>query len=192
MPPPCVILEGLDGVGKSTTIAKLKERLGAVQLRTPPDEIRPYRAYFDANPTTLRQGYYELGNFIAGAQMKKAVEEDGKPVVCDRFYASTKAYSLAYDTTLPPPDSPLYQWPETLYRPSHMILLSLPEPTRLARREGRTTEAETVEEAKLRTEPDFAERVMENFRRLGCVEVSAEGTTEEVVERILAVIKKSK
>ena len=107
-PPPCVILEGLDGVGKTTTIALLRERLGAVQLRTPPDEIRPYRSYFDAHPTTLRQGYYEVGNFLAGAQMQKVIE-GGTPVVCDRFYASTKAYSLAYDTPLPPTDSAVYQ-----------------------------------------------------------------------------------
>jgi thymidylate kinase len=184
-----IVLEGLDGVGKTTTLAALCARLGAQQLRTPPDELRPFREFFDGfkdSSPDYRAGFYMAGNFLAGARMEAAVRE-GRRVVCDRYVFSTRAYRLAYGAELPPAGDAQYEWPSpALHRPTLTVVLSLPEAVRLARRAGRVAEAETAEERKLREEPAFAGRVMEAFRRLGAVEVSAEGSTEEVVDRIVA------
>lgn len=41
-----IVLEGLDGVGKSTLAAALAKRLGAVSMRTPPECMEPFRSRF--------------------------------------------------------------------------------------------------------------------------------------------------
>jgi len=109
--------------------------------------------------------------------------------VLDRFYASTIAYAVARrEGALPPAGDAAYAWPAELRRPDAMVQLVLPEAARLARRAARTDEAETSEEAALRESAALAGRVREAFGRLGCVEVSAEGTTDEVVARVRAAL----
>lgn len=181
--PPIVVLEGLDGVGKSSTARALADAIGAIVLSTPPEEFAPFRAFFDARPP-LRPGYYMAGNFIA-AQKMAALSAAGRPVVCDRFYASTAAYALGKSLELPPEGGPEYEWPPELLRPTFMFQLVLPEAERLERRAGRADVAETREEAELREDSAKAARVSEAFRRVGCVCVSAAGSTKEIVARIL-------
>ena len=41
-----IVVEGLDGVGKSTLVQALAKRLDAVALRTPPDSMEPFRKKF--------------------------------------------------------------------------------------------------------------------------------------------------
>lgn len=65
--PVSIVLEGLDGVGKSTAAKLLAQRLGAKYLRTPPDQMQQYRNYFhdqskrsDAD-VVKRETYYMVG-----------------------------------------------------------------------------------------------------------------------------------
>lgn len=182
--PVSIVLEGLDGVGKSTAARLLASQLKAVQLRTPPTSLLPCRPYFDSRPE-LRAGYYETGNFIAAAEMSNALASS-RSAVCDRFFASTRAYVLARAGELPPPGDAAYDWPAELPRPTHCVQLVLPEPLRIARRALRVDLPETREEAALRSDAAFAGRVVDAYDRLGCTRVSAEGTVEEVVARIRA------
>lgn len=184
--PVVVVLEGLDGVGKSTAAAGLAAKLGAHLMVTPPPEITPFRDFFDQRPE-LRPGFYMTGNFIASRHMAETVAA-GRSVVCDRFYASTISYPLGKRGELPSEGSPEYAWPSELLRPTHMIQLVLPEVDRIARRASRRSVAETPEEAELREDAARSARVSEAFTRMGCVSVSAEGTTAEVVQRILDLI----
>ena len=183
--PAFIVLEGLDGVGKSTTAEALAAALGAALLCTPPPELAPFRPYIDARPA-LRPGYYATGNVLAAAAAAEALRA-GRHVVLDRFHASTIAYALARGSeTLPPAGDAAYTWPAELLRPAHMLQLVLPEAARVARRASRSAVAETQEEAALRKSEALAGRVREAFGRLGCVEVSAEGSRQEVLERVLA------
>ena len=191
--PVTLVLEGLDGVGKSTVAALLAAQLDAVALRTPPAVLEPFRARFTAGApdSSVRRTYYDLGNCLAGAEMA-AARAAGRHAVCDRYHASTVAYVLGQragsDAELPPLGDAAYAWPADLPRPSHMVLLTLPEPERLARRAARTSVGETLEEAVLRQRAAVGARINEAYRRLGCVEVSAAGPPEAVAAAVLAAV----
>lgn len=60
-----IVLEGLDGVGKSVTADRLAKRLGTTCISTPPASIKPFRSYFDresnadgGGDTSMRKAYY--------------------------------------------------------------------------------------------------------------------------------------
>jgi thymidylate kinase len=192
-PPFSVVLEGLDGIGKSTAVEALAARISAVTLRTPPDSMRAFRSYFAGDgveDTAMRKAYYVVGNFVAGTDMEEA-KKAGKNVVIDRYHSSTVSYMLGKsDKPLPEAGDPAYAWPPQLPRPDHMVLLTLPEQARVARRAARAEVEETGEEALLRQRPDIPLRINEAYRRFGCTEVALDPSdgVDAVVDKILAAL----
>lgn len=133
-----------------------------------------------------------MGNFIAGTEMRNEVTA-GRCVVLDRYYASTMAYILGkrnLDQPLPAEGSEEYAWPAELYRPTFMCALVLPEADRVARRQSRTSVAETPEERLLRETPAIAARINEVYARMGCTQVLLEGSdsVEVVVRKVLDAV----
>lgn len=132
-----------------------------------------------------------MGNYLAGHEMAR-LASGGTPVVLDRYWASTQSYILGQagdgHAPLPPPSDAAYAWPVDLPRADHMLLLTLPEEERIARRAGRTAVGETDEEASLRRRAALGARINECYRRFGCVEVSASGPPDEVAARVLAAV----
>ena len=195
-----IVLEGLDGVGKSTAVRLLAKRLSAHETRTPPNVMRPFRAAFDEGERIRRTAYYEVGNFIAGEQAR-AAREEGKSTVCDRYFCSTHAYNIGrkacveggIDKLPPAGDAAWPPWPPMLERPSHMFVLFLPQAARVARLAARVAtsegkEVETAEEKELRENETLGATINAAFERLGCTPVSAEGSELEVVERIVNLL----
>lgn len=93
-PPLFIVLEGLDGVGKSTLARLLAKLLGAMEMRTPPLLLAPLREdilrCFADSPlaTTL---YYAAT--VADASRKVAQRQAaGRAVVMDRYFLSTCVY----------------------------------------------------------------------------------------------------
>jgi hypothetical protein len=58
VPPMSIVLEGLDGVGKSTVAIKLAEILGAKHMVTPPAIMLPAREWFVQQDNHMRKAYY--------------------------------------------------------------------------------------------------------------------------------------
>jgi dTMP kinase len=89
-----VVVEGLDGVGKSTVAARLAERLGADLLTTPPARLAAVRpailaALADSpGATTL---FYAAGTLAVSREVERALSR-GRAVVVDRYFLSTCAY----------------------------------------------------------------------------------------------------
>ncbi|XP_018334940.1 UMP-CMP kinase 2, mitochondrial-like [Agrilus planipennis] len=79
---PLIVIEGLDGSGKTTITYKLAEKIKAALYRTPPLCTDGLRGSFD-DCKPLRRVFYAMGNYIAAEEIKKLLEE--KPVVLDRY-----------------------------------------------------------------------------------------------------------
>lgn len=99
-----IVVEGIDGVGKSTIAQSLAQQLGAYYYKTPSkkfsslkiieqNNVFPIRTYFDQDyfrsPAT-RFLFYALSLVEATTEINHLLETNH--VVCDRFFASTLAY----------------------------------------------------------------------------------------------------
>lgn len=90
-----VVIEGMDGSGKSTITKLLAKKLNAVVYKTPPSELIPIRKYIDdCNEQNSKLFYYMACNFYASSQIQRILGT-GKSVVCDRYYYTT--ISTYYD-----------------------------------------------------------------------------------------------
>ncbi|CAH1267274.1 CMPK2 [Branchiostoma lanceolatum] len=192
---PVIVLEGLDATGKTTLTERLGKMLSAPVLQSPPPPIRHLREVFDSQPELIRRAYYTLGNYILAMQV--AAEAQTRPVVIDRFWHSTTAYSIATEvgcgdeSQLPPRGHHVYTWPSDLLKPHLAMLLMVNEASRGARLEGRGM-GKTKEEIRLEKSVLFRKRLVEAYLRLenpSLQVVNASGSKEEVFASTVQVLK---
>lgn len=190
-----IVLEGLDGIGKTTTAYALAKRLNGIFKKTPPPEIEHERkAYDHGGDEHLRRKFYMKGNYLVGKQVEALVNNE-EVVVIDRYLCSTVAYKLGKSNeNLPNIDDKVYQWPVDLYKPNVMICIKMNEASRLRRRQMRISADETAEERELRLNGEISKRINEVYSRMGCIllDITEEDSTDEIVVKIEAIIEKYK
>jgi len=178
------VLEGMDGVGKSSVARRLTNLLGpSAKLYYPlPDDMRQSRALFDVMSEVEKRQFYFIGNLAAVA------EADAEYCVFDRSFASTVAYqrgTLASHLQYPLDRPPLLRWPAAL-RPRHYFYLTCDESVRLARLATRpecTTEEKLLASSPaMRDEIDWTYRHFENIQE---IDVSSR-TQDQVAEHIFS------
>lgn len=76
-----IVLEGIDGTGKSTISKELATRLGAQYYRCPRRILMPLRKITDICPYFIKYLYYLLGNYIAQKEIRALHKQSS--VVCD-------------------------------------------------------------------------------------------------------------
>ncbi len=79
-----ILLEGLDGVGKTTAAKNLSSQLNARLLKTPPACITPWRKYFDEREESTRRIFYEMGNILLSRELRLAKPDE--VIVLDRYW----------------------------------------------------------------------------------------------------------
>lgn len=90
-----IVIEGMDGCGKSTITKLLANKINAIVYKTPPSELTSIRKHIDGcNEQYSKFFYYMACNFYASTQIQKNLGL-GKSVVCDRYYYTT--VSAYYD-----------------------------------------------------------------------------------------------
>lgn len=194
-----IVLEGLDGTGKSTQAARLCQRLrdmghGVVHTREPGGTALGERV----RAILLDKAAGELAPmaevFLYQASRAQLVEEvirpaveAGKVVVCERWHFATEAYQVAYDGMGPRVDARAVRQSSSLavrgMEPQRAVYLELPEEV-AARRLGR--ELDRVESRGAAYRQRVARRYREIFARdpVRLRVVSAAGSPEEVHERL--------
>lgn len=85
-----IVVEGIDGTGKTSVAKELAQRLNGKYYTCPPKIILPFRKIADKSPYKLRYIYYLLGNYIAQLEIKSLLKHT--TVVCDWYIFSTVAY----------------------------------------------------------------------------------------------------
>jgi dTMP kinase len=101
MTPMFIVLEALDGVGKSTAARALAAELGGVAMNTPGDQLRGVSEAVLrglGEQQAARCLYYAASVVARGAEARRAVD-GGVPVVMDRYWLSTIAYARARGVT---------------------------------------------------------------------------------------------
>ncbi|CAH2004342.1 unnamed protein product [Acanthoscelides obtectus] len=164
---PLIVLEGLDGSGKTTVGKRFSKKINAQTWKTPPESIGHIRHLFDNHPV-LRTAYYSLGNYIAAYEVQSLLKYS--PVLMDRYWHSTAAYAIAQyvqdhpEYPMPAEGDPIYKWPEDLFKPDIVIFLNVSEEVRKQRQSRRTNI--TVQEDMLNSDLKFRQNVIQAFRNM--------------------------
>jgi len=88
-----IVVDGIDGVGKTVTAQYLASRLGGVYFPTPAEELRDARRYFAKRDQTAKYLFY-LGALInSSVEIFQALLSSD--VIVDRYIASTICYHKA-------------------------------------------------------------------------------------------------
>lgn len=180
-----IVLEGLDGVGKSTLAHGLARTLDATLMSTPGTEFAILRGEV---LSALQDDQLAKALFYAATvsfQGRKAIEKvrHGGTVVMDRYWASTVAYAKARGVT-----SNLDALTSDFAKPDITVLLTLDEDQRVTRLTQRGTTTEDIETLC----PTFRTFVMQELAARCSVSVDVTGLDEQdatakVVEAIASL-----
>ncbi len=205
-----IVIEGVDGAGKTTQIKKLAEKLLAAGERVFVTSEPTCKAAEHApsavgtligevllgktkmTPSALATLFLcdrVLHNTDLDFGIKKKLGE-GYFVICDRYYYSSCAYQ-GLDSDLDWVISQNLNCPD-IERPDICIFLDL-DPEIASRRQKERGEAEEIFEGGNAQTSSVREKFMQVFDRLegeNIVFVSADGTVDEVAERIFAEVMK--
>ena len=93
--PKFIVLEGVDGSGKTTAAHCLAERLGYEYVKTPGDIFAAVRPLFEDKAHVVGRLYFYLGTVLYASEDIKKKLAQGLGVICDRYIYTTICYQRA-------------------------------------------------------------------------------------------------
>lgn len=179
MPQPFVVIEGIDGVGKSTVARALAEYVHGKYIETPWAPFDAIRQQVDdLRDLNVRFHYYLSAVIGAGPIIRELTQH--QPVICSRYIYSTLAYHRAMGVCVDYLD--LDKLPIT--KPSIAFLLTATEEVRCERIANR--EIVTVWDQKMQADAAFRLRVQEEYSRFRLTAINTSGRTVADTARELA------
>jgi len=135
-----VVLEGIDGSGKTDVAKKLVDKLGAVLYATPPEKYRKLRRSIDSSGNI--QGHYEFYReavTFASEEIQMLISSGSTTVICDRYWLSTIAYHRTGGMTLNVSDF------SALLQPDLTVMLLVSPEIQIKRSSGRGAEVGNIQ-----------------------------------------------
>jgi len=192
-----VVLEGIDGCGKSSVAARLAEAMGkrAVLTREPTDSWigRAVKRGEHGKISPYTDALLFMADRARHTEQIREWIAKGKLVVCDRYYHSTVAYQAAYLKDVFEGDAFRWLLESNLRistRPDLTVLLTLPPEVGLNRISGRKrlSRFERL---------DFLQEVHRNYLKLArmdksIVKVDANRPLDTVTAEVIALVRRRK
>lgn len=170
-----IVLEGIDGVGKSTQAALLAEALGARLVR---DGSRvSARARAEQDPLRVAE-LYIMGRRELSFEIADLLDA-GNDVVCDRWETSTRCYQRAAGIAIQKIEDMIWADPPFV-QPDVTFWLQMPLGRALERLRARHSEPDRYERS------DFLTRVLREYEKLpDLVPIDADQAPEKVTASML-------
>uniref|UniRef100_A0A1B6KY03 Uncharacterized protein n=1 Tax=Graphocephala atropunctata TaxID=36148 RepID=A0A1B6KY03_9HEMI len=125
---PFIAIEGNHRDSRIIIGKELANYLQATYLGNPPRSMVPLRKLFDREKGMIRKAYFSLCMYVGAHHVRETWMRE--PVVTTGYWLDQAAFSIAQRftlETLPPPGSPVYQWPDDLVRPDVAFFLNIPQ-----------------------------------------------------------------
>lgn len=175
-----VVIEALDGVGKTTLVRDLAVAMGGLALDTPGEQVRPIRgAVLDAlGDDQVARCLFYAATVIAQGRRARELADRGDIVVMDRYWGSTISYARARGVTVD-----LSTIGAAAPAPDATVLVTLDETDRVGRLIGRgdmtPADVETLDAS-------FRATVLRHLRDAATFEIDITGADRrEAVARVL-------
>ena len=156
-----IVVEGLDGSGKSTFVRALCAALDAIPMATPDGGLKSARLVLDSayRDHPVAEQLFYASSVVHGSSMARGHIASGRDVVMDRYWASTVVYAglRAASVSLESVERALLPADVTFW-------LDVPEAVRLGRLNARAAGGEALTHADLQTmAPTRAEELRQRF-----------------------------
>jgi len=94
-----IVIEGLDGVGKTTIGKSLSRRLHAKLVKTPPESMHLFHKFFQKrSPSNLSFLFYFFSVMIVSLKIRLNIKKNS--FICVRYLNSTLAYHYSFNYDL--------------------------------------------------------------------------------------------
>lgn len=188
-----IVIEGLDGTGKSTTAKALAAKLQGVALNTPLDkfqDVRPKLENIYAEESYGRQLFYASTAIASSLQVQKELK-DSPVVVLDRYWLSTQVY---HSWRTKGAHFKLLEVESMLLKPDLTVYLELSLDERVNRLGGRDSNTEedrqTTDLVANQKLNDLYHEHLDSFCAGDWLKVDAALNTAEIVDNVIQYIIK--
>ncbi len=93
--PKFIVLEGVDGSGKTTAAHYIAQKLNYEYFKTPGDIFSAVRPLFEDKSHVNGRLFFYLGTVLYASEEIKKTLERGRGVICDRYIYTTLCYQKA-------------------------------------------------------------------------------------------------
>jgi len=177
-----IVIEGMDGVGKTSITKLLAEYLDGITYKVPPYELSDIRTHIDDSNQYSKFFYYLSATYYASERILSIISS-GKNVVCDRYYQTT--FSAYDDDVISLVNTE--QIINNFYKPDFCFLLTVSEEERLKRLNKRgylsEDDIESIENQVAR------EKQMAKYYKMDMIKIDTTKKTEkDILYEIVKII----
>ncbi len=182
-----IVVDGIDGVGKTTVAKLLAEKMGGEYYKTPPEEYSQIREIFDSGEATAKYLFYLATLIHSSSLIWEKLEK--KSVIIDRFIPSTICYHEVQGV-----NTDIVEWRNLpVLKPDFYFCLEVTKreewQRRIAQREGKSMAC------KINSDYARFNSINTQIKKLilsldGTVIDTTNSSVEETVNKILLIIKR--